>query len=88
MALAGFGVVTSVAFFVYYVMPYQTITGTRLAGGGIDWFSGESLHAFGWAVVCIPFAILAYRVVHRSYGDASANTKIDDVSGDGTRDLI
>ena len=88
MILAGFGVITSVGFFVFYVMPYQTITGTHLTDGGFNWFSGEALHAIGWAAVCIPFAVLAYRVVHRSYGAPAVEETVDPDPAEVTRDEV
>jgi len=44
-----------------YVQPYQEITGTLTAGGGINWLGGESLLVLAGPVVVLPTAWIAWR---------------------------
>jgi hypothetical protein len=50
------------------VRPYQEITGTLGAAGGIDWLSGEALLVLASPVVVLPTAFIAWRMIRRSYG--------------------
>ena len=51
-----------------YVQPYQEITGTLGAGGGINWLSGESLLVLAGPVVVLPSAWIAWLIIRKSYG--------------------
>jgi len=42
-----------------YVQPYQEITGTLTAGGGINWLGCESLLVLAGPVVVLPTAWIA-----------------------------
>jgi sodium/pantothenate symporter len=66
-AVSAFGVFATAGFLFWYVLPYQEITGRLLTDGSPDWFSGESLHAYGWAVVYVSAGLLTHRVVRRTY---------------------
>lgn len=62
-----FGVVLTPLMFVFYVMPYQAATVGASISAGFDWFSVESIFAFGWTVMFLACAWLMYWGVSRSY---------------------
>ena len=66
LLLAAFGVGVAILFLTHYVLPYQRLTGT-LRDGGLDWMTGETFHALGWALLFVFVGGLAYRVVRGSY---------------------
>ena len=53
--------------FLYYVVPYQRALTPAGRDFSFDWFSGEALFAYIWAVVFVLAAWLMYRNVHREY---------------------
>lgn len=67
IAVIIFGLLLSIILMIYYVYPYQKVTGTLLNNGNLDWFSAEALLALGWAAIYVPLGILTYRIVNRSY---------------------
>ncbi|MCP3673998.1 MAG: sodium:solute symporter family protein [Gammaproteobacteria bacterium] len=67
IAIAIFGIAVTVIQLIYYVYPYQLATGTLTVGQGIDWFTAEALLALGWAGIFVPWAIVSYRIIGRSY---------------------
>jgi Na+/proline symporter len=69
LSVSVFGVCVSVVLLIYYVRPYQSATGTLLAGGRLDWFTVEALLSLAWAALYLPWGIIAYRMVGRSYGE-------------------
>lgn len=62
-----FGVFMTPILLVFYVMPYQAATAGASANASFDWFSVESMFAYGWAVLFPACAWLMYRGVRRSY---------------------
>lgn len=68
LALAVYSVTMCVILITIYVQPYQEITGTLAAGGGIDWLSGESLLVLAGPLVVLPTAWIAWRMIRKSYG--------------------
>ena len=52
---------------LFYVHPYQQATGTLREGGRIDWWAAEALLAMAWAGLFVPWGIMAYRMIGRSY---------------------
>jgi len=68
LLLAVYSVTMCVILLSVYVQPYQEITGSLSAGGGINWLSGESLLVLAGPVVVLPTAWIAWRVIHKSYG--------------------
>ncbi|MDX1508702.1 MAG: sodium:solute symporter family protein, partial [Woeseiaceae bacterium] len=67
LAFGVFGVAMTALAMIVYVVPYQAIVGPVADGGGFDWFSGEALHAYGWALVFVPAGWLMYREARKSY---------------------
>jgi Na+/proline symporter len=65
--LVVFGCVMPVIMIVYYVIPYQTGSGTLLADGSVDWLRGEAILALSWAVLHIPLGLVSARVIWRRY---------------------
>ena len=67
VALAVFGVVMSIGMLVYYVLPYQR--GLSSAGEvfSFNWFSGEAIFAYSWAIIFVFLGWLMYRAVNRGY---------------------
>jgi sodium/pantothenate symporter len=66
-ALAVFGVVMSIVMLLFYVTPYQRALHIEGKDFDFDWFSGEALFAYSWAIIFIILAWLMYRVVFQSY---------------------
>jgi sodium/pantothenate symporter len=66
--LAVYSLTMCVILFTIYVQPYQAVTGTLNAGGGINWFSGEALLVLAGPVVVLPTAWIAWRMIRKSYG--------------------
>ena len=67
VVLAIYSVTMCVILINVYIQPYQEITGTLNAGGGINWLSGESLLVLAGPVVVVPTAWIAWRMISRSY---------------------
>jgi Na+/proline symporter len=68
LALAVYSVTMCTVLITIYVRPYQEITGTLGAAGGIDWLSGEALLVLASPVVVLPTAFIAWRMIRKSYG--------------------
>jgi len=68
LVLAVYSVTMCVILFTIYVRPYQEITGTLSAGGGISWLTGESLLVLAGPIVVLPTAWIAWRMIRKSYG--------------------
>jgi Na+/proline symporter len=66
-ALAVFGIVMSVGMLLFYVTPYQRALSVTGEDFNFDWFSGEALFAYAWAVIFVFLAWLMYRAVYRGY---------------------
>jgi sodium/pantothenate symporter len=65
VALSGIFLTTMLLLF--YVHPYQQATGTLREGGRIDWWTAEALLAMAWAGLFVPWGIMAYKMIGRSY---------------------
>ena len=66
-ALAVFGVTARMGLLRFYVFPYQQ---ALFAGGGefrFDWFSGEALFAYCWALIFVFLAWLMNRAIRKGY---------------------
>ena len=68
IGVAVFGVFVSALLIVFYVLPYQSATGTLRDDNQIDWLTGEALLSLGWAALFVPWGIAAYKMIGRSYG--------------------
>ncbi len=68
IGVAVFGVFVSAVLMVFYVLPYQSATGTLRDGNQLDWLTAEALLALGWAALFVPLGIAAYKMIGRSYG--------------------
>jgi hypothetical protein len=51
----------------FYVRPYQNATGTLLADGSLNWFTGETILALSWCAVYVVLGLFAARVIRREY---------------------
>ena len=49
------------------VLPYQRGTGQLLAGGSIDWATGEAVLSLCWAALYVPLGIVTYKVIRDAY---------------------
>ena len=67
IGVAVSGIFLTAMLLIFYVLPYQRITGTLSDGGGLDWWTGETLLALMWAGLFVPWGIMAYQMVGRSY---------------------
>jgi sodium/pantothenate symporter len=67
IGVAVSGIFLTGMLLVFYVLPYQKTTGTLRDGGGLDWWTGETLLAMMWAGLFVPWGIMAYKMVGRSY---------------------
>jgi len=67
IGVAVSGIFLTGMLLVFYVLPYQKTTGTLRDGGGLDWWTGEALLALMWAGLFVPWGIMAYQMVGRSY---------------------
>ena len=68
IGVAVFGVFVSALLIVFYVLPYQSATGTLRDDNQLDWLTGEALLSLGWAALFVPWGIAAYKMIGRSYG--------------------
>jgi Na+/proline symporter len=66
--LAAYSVTMTTIMLTIYVHPYQEITGTLSADGGINWLSGEALLVLSSPLVVLPTAWIAWRMIRKSYG--------------------
>lgn len=68
LLLAAYSLTMCYILITVYVQPYQEITGTLNAGGGINWLSGESVLVLAGPLVVLPTAWIAWRMIRKSYG--------------------
>jgi len=68
LLLAAYSLAICYILITVYVQPYQEITGTLNAGGGINWLSGESVLVLAGPLVVLPTAWIAWRMIRKSYG--------------------
>ena len=68
LLLAAYSLVICVFLITIYVQPYQEITGSLRAGGGINWLSGEALLVLAGPLVVLPSAWISWRMIRKSYG--------------------
>jgi len=68
LLLAAYSLTICIMLMTIYVQPYQEITGSLAAGGGINWLSGESLLVLAGPVVVLPSAWIAWLMIRKSYG--------------------
>jgi Na+/proline symporter len=66
--LAVYSVTMCVILLTIYVQPYQEATGTLSTGGSINWLSGEALLVLAGPIVVLPTAVIAWRMIRKSYG--------------------
>jgi Na+/proline symporter len=66
--LAAYSVTMCAILLTIYVQPYQEATGTLSTGGSINLFSGEALMVLAGPIVVLPTALIAWRMIRRSYG--------------------
>ena len=66
-ALVIYGCVMTFAMLRWYVLPYQRGTGQLLAGGSIDWATGEAVLSLCWAALYVPLGIVTYKVIRGAY---------------------
>lgn len=66
-ALAVFGAGMSILLLLFYVAPYQRALHTTGSDFHFDWFSGEALFAYSWALIFVFFGWLMFRNVSRTY---------------------
>lgn len=72
-AVGLFGVATTIIMIIYYVMPYQRATAPAGADVAIDWFTGEAIAAYAWAVIFVPMSYLMVQTIRRGYLPPSAS---------------
>ena len=68
LLLAVYSLTICIILITIYVQPYQEITGSLRAGGGINWLSGEALLVVAGPIVVLPSAWIAWRMIRKSYG--------------------
>jgi sodium/pantothenate symporter len=61
------GIIAPFLLIKYYVRPFQRATGTLLADGSLDWFTGEVALALSWSVVYISLGVFAIRIFRKAY---------------------
>lgn len=61
------GLIAPFLLIEYYIRPYQRATGTLMADGSLDWFTGEVALALSWSVVYISLGIFAIRFFRKAY---------------------
>ena len=66
--LAVYSVAMCVILLTIYVQPYQEATGTLSAGGSINLLSAEALLVLAGPTVVLPTALIAWRMISKSYG--------------------
>ena len=66
-AVGLFGLAMAAIMFLFYVVPYQRALTPAGDDFSFDWFSGEAIAAYLWAVVFVFIAWLMYRSVRREY---------------------
>ena len=68
LLLAVYSLTICIILITIYVQPYQEVTGSLRAGGGINWLSGEALLVLAGPIVVLPSAWIAWRMIRKSYG--------------------
>jgi sodium/pantothenate symporter len=67
LGVAVVGVFVTSMLLRFYVLPYQEATGTLSESGGLNWWRGETVLALTWTVLFVPWGVLAYKMIGRSY---------------------
>jgi sodium/pantothenate symporter len=67
IGVAVSGIFLTAVLLLFYVFPYQRATGTLREGGRLDWWTVEALLAMIWAGLFVPWGIMAYKMIGRSY---------------------
>jgi hypothetical protein len=65
--VALFGIGTAALMLYFYVAPFQRSMIEEGVSFKFDWFTGEALFAYAWAIVFVPLAYLLYRGVRKDY---------------------
>jgi Na+/proline symporter len=68
LILAVYSVTMCFILLNIYVRPYQDATGTLAAHGGINLLSAEAVLVLGGPIVVLPTALIAWRMIRKSYG--------------------
>jgi len=77
MGLVLYGVTMPLLLLKFYVVPYQIGTGEILADGSINWSTPEAWISLSAAVLHVPLALLAMKVIWDRYNpDTKANREI------------
>lgn len=63
----AYGILMPIIYMIWYVQPYQAATGTLLANGSIDWFTGEVAILMVTPAMLIPVWWLTRNMINRSY---------------------
>ena len=67
MLLVVSGLIMPYLLVAYYIRPYQRATGTLLADGSLDWFTGEMALAMSWCGLYVALGLVAAKVIRREY---------------------
>jgi sodium/pantothenate symporter len=65
------GLITPFLQIKYFVLPYQSATGTLAANGTLNWATGEVMATLGWLVLYVSLGIVAIKVIRKQYMPAS-----------------
>lgn len=68
LLLAVYSVSMCLILLSIYVRPFQEARGTLTPGGGIDLLTGEAVLVLCSPVIVVPTAIIAWRMIRKSYG--------------------
>ncbi|MDA1067074.1 MAG: sodium:solute symporter family protein [Verrucomicrobia bacterium] len=66
-AVGVFGIAMTLIMLIFYVSPYQKALAPAGVDYSFDWFSGEAIFAFAWAVLFVFIGWLMHRGVRKDY---------------------
>ena len=69
------GLIMPFLLITYYVRPFQSATGTLLADGTLNWFTGEAMLVISWIVVYISLGIFAIWIIRNAYSPVRMTTR-------------
>jgi hypothetical protein len=67
VVLIANGLITPVLLANYYVRPFQKANGDLLAGGSLNWATGEMALMTSWGVIWVALGLFAIRYIRRAY---------------------
>lgn len=67
LSLIAYGLLMPIAYYHWYILPYQTATGRTLADGSVNWYTGETMILLLTPLWMVSAGLLAISAVRKFY---------------------